>query len=210
MKAIQPKAFIGAGFLGLALALSGCGETKEALDLQGTYQSNIQQELSIRVGGVGCIVHELEIRGFDMVIRQTAFEDAKCAGSALGVVTTEGSYSIGNDLPVAPGAKELDLTINKVLITPLDSTWATVFGVDVTGDCDVKDVPVGSAKDVTGMDCGQLGRHPAKDQVYFTSYVFNEENVRFTKLPSEAFEHVGTKEAPAPRNTDLVVDYIRK
>lgn len=204
------KLSLGTSLLGLALAVTACGEAKEAVELQGEYQTQAQTELSIRVGGVGCVVHEIEIRGFDMTIRQTAYDDAKCAGTALGVVTTNGNFSIGKDLAIAPGAREMDLTIEKVEVTPLHDSWASVFGIDTTGECQVSDVAVGSSKDVSGLNCGALGTYPAKDQIYFTSFNLVDETLHFTKLPSEVLGSVGTKENPAPRNQDISVTYLVK
>lgn len=190
----------------LSVTLVGCGDT---LKLQGDYQSQAEEELSIRVGGVGCVVHELAIKGLGITIRQKAYEDLKCAGEPLGVIATSGSFSIGEDLDIAPGAKEMDITINKVTVTSLNKSWGSVLGVDATGDCDVADLKVGEKKDVTGMDCGSLGTYPNKDDIYFTSFSLNDDKLRFTKLPSEALDHVGNAKKSARRNLDLEVTYSR-
>lgn len=192
------------------LTLVGCGEAREALDLQGSYQTGPMTEFSIRVGGVGCMVQEVEVTGFSMDLRQTAYAAADCSGKALGIVTTKGDFSVGKELAIAPGARELDLRIEKVEVKALDESWATVFGIDVTGDCQVNDVAVGTSKEVTGEDCGALGKYPAKDQIYFTSFNLVDGTLHFTKTPSEELEHVGTKGNPAPRNEDLDLEYFAK
>ena len=63
---------------------------------------------------------------------------------------------------------------------------------------------------MTGKDCGILGQFPAWDQIYFTAINVKGDTVRFTKLPSEKMDTVGTKDAPAARNTKLELDYQRK
>ncbi|MEO5668791.1 MAG: hypothetical protein ABIR96_12085 [Bdellovibrionota bacterium] len=195
--------------LGATFLLFSCGNAREALKLQGNYQTQAEQELSIRVGGVGCVVHELDIKGFDMTIRQTAYADRKCGGDALGVVMTSGTYSIGEKLDIEPGARAMDLKISKVTVTPLNSSWGTVFGLDATGECEVKDLAVNETRDVTGKNCAALGSFPAKDAVYFTSFNLKDDVFRFTRLPSEELDHVGTEAKPAKRNLRLEVEYRR-
>ncbi len=192
------------------LALAGCGEVKETIELQGSYQSSANQELSARVSGIGCVVNQLEIHGTTMVMDQVTYGDKDCAKSPLAKIRTEGDFEIGKELDIAPGAREMDFKIASVGITILAPNWSEVVGIDISGDCNLADVAVGDTKNVAGMDCGLIGTFPNKDSIYFTSYSLFDGYLRFTKLPHEAREHLGTEKNPAPRNTDLKVKYLEK
>ena len=185
-------------------------QTAQKIELQGDYQSNPKGELSIRAQGVGCLLHNLEVQGNKFNIVQTAFDDANCQGRAIGKFVTETTSNVGPEVAAGTGARAIDLTITKVMVSPLDTSWGRVFGIDVSGDCNISDIPVGEVREITGKDCGKLGKFPAKDQVYFTSYrLVNEKTLEFTKLPNESMANVGTKEAPAPRNLALTIQYLK-
>lgn len=201
--------WMGLGLSTLVL-LGACADQREALELQGNYQSSSDGEISIRVGGVGCVVNHLNISGLTLSIEQVAYADTDCKEKPLARIVTEGEFDVGAELDIAPNAHELDLKIQKVVITPLHSSWSTIAGIDVSGDCNLGDVEVNTSKVVTGMDCNLIGTFPRKNEIYFTSYALTDDGLNFTKLPHEALNHVGTKEDPAKRNMDLKVHYIRE
>lgn len=212
MKRILPLCSFAA-----VMSLAACGAFREEADkvgdtieLQGRFQTQVKDELSIRANGIGCVVNDFDFSGTSMTLKQYAFADTGCTGNPLGELTTEGSASIGNELPVAPGARELNLTVTKVTVTPRADNWMNILGIDGSGECNIGAVPVNETREVTGMKCGGLGKLPARDAIFFTAFLLNGDELRLTKLPNELPDNVGTKDHPAPRALDLSVVYRRK
>jgi hypothetical protein len=205
----------------LILATS-CGKKKEKVeeqlnridekhDLQGTFQSDGKNQLSIVTLGLGCVAHTLDISGSKFVTTQTAYKEVNCQGAALGSIRSESEMKVGSEISVAPGARALNLKVVSVSITRFNDSWSEVFGVDVSGEWRISEVAVASAKDVSGLNCGSLGKFPAVGQVYFTSYrLANDKTLEFTKLAQESWENIGSEENPAPRNERLLVNYYRR
>ena len=191
--------------------LSGCGKNKAttAFALQGSFQTAANSELSARAGGIGCVINELKVIGWSMKLSQVSYEDSACKEKAIGKLTYSGSFSIGDPLPFAPSARAINYKISKVAITPIAKSWTTLFGVDLSKDCNIADSRLNEEVEVTGLDCGVFGRFPQKDAVYFASFAENADFTLFSPLPHEALGNVGTDDAPAARNQDLVLRFVK-
>lgn len=194
--------------------LSACGEDSEKIQkgfqLQGEYQSEGNTGLSIQTKGVGCTVLVADVSTNKMVITETYIDKADCTGNEIGKVVTTTSMTIGDELTSAPGARAIDLKVRKVEAVPLDKSWLTVFGADLTKDCNVSDVPIGKSLDVTGKDCGVLGSFPNKDEIYFGSFQLRDKVLKLSNSPVLAKEHIGTSKNVAPRDKDLRLTLVKR
>lgn len=214
------KNYMTNSLLFVAMGLfSACGEkTQEKMDkvadgvsLQGRYQTESKNEISFQTQGIGCVVQEMFVEGNGMTIKQTAFADTNCTGNPLGELKYEGDFKIGNELPTAPGARELNIGISKVLVTAHSQNWLNILGVDAGGACHLGEIALGETREVTGLDCGVLGKMPAHESVFYTSFLENNGELHFTKLPHELPQNVAAKDAAQPeRALDLSVIYHSK
>jgi hypothetical protein len=203
--------------IGMALAgvlsLSACGEKAQefgqAVDLQGTYQTRPDSDISI-ASGIACSIQKIDITGTDMDIVQAWYDHADCTGKELGEIKYEGSMNVGKIIDENTKQRELDYKVQKVTVTPKVDNWVSVIGLDLSGDCDLDDHAVNTAVDVTGKKCGSLGDFPTKNAVFYTSYRLEGEDLIFTQLPNEVDGHVGSEDAPAPRLTDLTDRYAHQ
>lgn len=198
---------------------AACGEkTQEKMDkvgdtieLQGRYQTESKNEISFQTQGIGCVVQEMAIDGSAITLKQTAFAETNCTGNPLGELRYEGDYKVGNELPTAPGARELDIGVAKVLVTAHSQNWLNILGVDAGGACHLGEIALGETREVTGLNCGVLGQMPAQGSTFYTSFLLNNGELHFTKLPHELPQNVAAPGAAKPeRALDLSVIYHSK
>jgi hypothetical protein len=195
----------------LALVFAtGCGKVGKRVDLQGYYASTLGPELSIRTTEVGCVTQGVDVGPDSMQFIENIYQDKDCTGPVIGVIKTTGSYTIGDEIDKGTHLTALDYQIDRVFIKPLSKNWIKIMGIDTTGPCNLSKIPINADYDVTGLDCGLWGQFPAHNTVFFTSYILNDKDFTFTKLPRESPKHIGTREHPAPRDTELVLTYRQK
>ncbi len=195
----------------LSILGTACGErAKNTLELQGDYRSEGSKELSIRARGLGCSLKEISVRGIRFDLKETLYEKSDCTGEPTGRVTVESHFKTGKRIAGKERVRAIDLTIKKVVVTPLSKKFAEVFGANVSGDCRLHEVAVGKDKEVTGMNCGTFGEFPAKDSIYYASFYQTADHVYFSDLPQQAPDHIGHKDDPADRNTEAPNRYREK
>lgn len=197
------------------ISLIGCGkkakqDAEDVYELQGNYQTKAKTELTLQAGGIGCIVRTMDITLYKMTLVARTYDDAECQGTKLGDITYKGSYSIAGDSDVSPGARKVDLQIDTVTASPANNGWATIFAKDLSGDCRLQDVPVGNEKRIEGVNCGVLGRMPAHNQYFLTTFKIEGNDVLFTKFPNEAPASVVNQTNEGSRANELNYRFVRQ
>jgi len=194
-------------------ALFSCGKSADKVEdfyeLQGNYQTTAQTELSLQAGGIGCMVRTMDVNLYQMTLVAKTYSDANCQGTKLGEITFKGSYSIEGNSDVAPGARMINMKVDAVLAKPEHADWATVFSKDLSGDCRLHEVALGQEKHIEGLNCGALGRMPARDQFFVTTFKIEGNDLLFTKFPHEAPKSVANTPAEAVRASELTFRFIR-
>jgi len=104
----------------------------------------------------------------------------------------------------------MDYTVSKVVVTSHSAEWLKALNLDASGNCAIGDLPAGASREITGLDCGVLGKLPGKDQVFYTSFALNNDELKLTLPPNELIQHVGPANATIERAQDLKLVYIRK
>lgn len=130
--------------------------------------------------------------------REHFYNDNQCSKEIFSYQIT-GTYSVVGDAKMGNNAKNINYTINKVTVTPVDDSAVNIL--NTANFCGSSDWQKGAEKDVTGKEC--LGLNIDKGNVVYDIYRINKDvNPKLLYLGSNFYLGQDKSLTERPENLD--------